>query len=129
MSTETQNTSSLLETIDLWETIVVEERTTVEALVLEVQSESIGMKPQELSPGQNMTVGRTSESQLKVSCDKKVSREHFSIECCDDHAVVRDLNSTNGTFVNGMRINEMKVYDGDQITAGTTIFTVRLLTN
>lgn len=127
MSSETQSSSSLLETIDLWETILVEESTSVDALALEVQSESNLVKSQAISPGQNMTVGRTSESQLKVSSDKKISRVHFSIECCDDHAVVRDLNSTNGTFVNGMSIDETKVYDGDQITAGTTIFTVRLL--
>jgi pSer/pThr/pTyr-binding forkhead associated (FHA) protein len=74
-----------------------------------------------------MQIGRTSSSGMKISSDTKLSRAHFAIECCSDHAVVRDLQSTNGTFVNGMRIKELKVYDGDQIAAGTTTFNVRLL--
>ncbi len=122
----TQRNSSLMKTVDLWETVIVSESTNLEALVLEIATSLVPVPTQGLLPGQSMNVGRTWDSDMRVPCDKKMSRTHFSIECHDDHAIVRDLRSTNGTFVNGMSTQESKVYDGDQIVAGTTTFTVRL---
>lgn len=122
------NESSLVQTVNLWETVVMDDSTSIEALVLEVESKLVvPVLPQGLLRGDSMKVGRTCESDMKVHLDKKMSRTHFSIECREDHAIVRDLHSTNGTFVNGMSVSEVRVYDGDQILAGTTIFTVRLL--
>ena len=57
-----------------------------------------------------------------------VSRHHAQILESHGSYYVEDLRSRNGTFVNGRPVNESKVYDGDQIVAGSTTFTVRLLT-
>ena len=128
MSELTQGNSSLMETVDLWETIVIDQPTKIESLVLEVESGVVAERPPGLAPGETMTVGRTTDAKLTAPRDKKMSREHFSIKCCEDRAVVRDLNSTNGTFVNGISVSQTQVYDGDQIVAGTTTFTIRLAT-
>ncbi len=38
---------------------------------------------------------------------------------------IRDLNSTNGTFVNGDRISSQRLQDGDRLTIGRTSATFR----
>ena len=38
---------------------------------------------------------------------------------------IRDLNSTNGTFVNGERISSQRLQDGDRLTIGRTSATFR----
>ncbi len=40
-------------------------------------------------------------------------------------ASIRDLNSTNGTFVNSERISSQRLSDGDEITVGRTTVTYR----
>ena len=55
-----------------------------------------------------------------------MSRWHFSIECCHDHAIVRDMNSRNGTQVDGEQVVETRVKSGSHIVAGTTILSVRM---
>ena len=40
-------------------------------------------------------------------------------------ASIRDLNSTNGTFVNSERISSQRLSDGDRITVGRTTVTYR----
>ncbi|MDA8744819.1 FHA domain-containing protein [Rubripirellula amarantea] len=118
--------TSQYETVDLWETVIIEERTNVAALMLEARTDE-AIEPQRILVGQTMTVGRTSNSDMEIRSDRKLSRTHFSIECCKSNAKIRDLGSTNGITVNGSRHKEATVYDGDQIVAGTTHFTVRLL--
>jgi pSer/pThr/pTyr-binding forkhead associated (FHA) protein len=43
----------------------------------------------------------------------RVSREHATIECQEGEYSIRDLNSTNGTFVNGTRVQHAALHDGD----------------
>lgn len=51
--------------------------------------------------------------------DSDVSRRHAIIEVFEDNLVyIRDLGSTNGTFVNGQRISTAKLKTGDQIKLG-----------
>jgi adenylate cyclase len=52
--------------------------------------------------------------------DRVVSKEHCHIELIDDHYVLRDLGSLNGTFVNGQRVQEHRLAPGDEITIGST---------
>lgn len=61
--------------------------------------------------------------------DPGISRKHCEVRVTNDgpHLVtsVRDLGSTNGTYVNGERITSRRLDDGDQITVGRTQATFR----
>ena len=65
------------------------------------------------------TVGRSSVSELCYPEDAGLSRQHLALEKCGDAWVVRDLNSKNGTFVNGVRVTEaQQLGPDDRVTAG-----------
>lgn len=69
---------------------------------------------------QETIVGR--EGQILVSFDASASRRHASIVQAGNGAIVRDLGSTNGTLVNGVRVQEMTIRAGDTVTIGATTF-------
>ncbi|MHC4503966.1 MAG: protein kinase domain-containing protein, partial [Planctomycetota bacterium] len=70
-------------------------------------------------------VGRAGRSQL-VLLDEKASRQHFRVEPTRGGFLVTDLESNNGTFVNGTRIDEAtRVRIGAEIVAGQSIIRVR----
>lgn len=116
-----------IETADLWETVIPVDPTKVIAMVLEAKVGSNLVTSPQILPGGKMNVGRATDTGMSVYYDRQMSRSHFSIEFRGDHAVVRDLHSTNGTFVQGVCVNETRVYDGDMIAAGNTKFKVRLV--
>jgi hypothetical protein len=66
-----------------------------------------------------ITVGRHPESNL-VLADANVSRNHAEIRPQGDRYAVIDLGSTNGTRVNGVRVDSQVLEDGDEITFGNT---------
>ena len=69
-------------------------------------------------PGRSITIGRDHDCDLCLDA-RKVSRRHVQIENrSDGHVVVRDLESHNGTFVNGVRITEATIQPGDAIACG-----------
>jgi hypothetical protein len=61
--------------------------------------------------------------------DPGISRQHTEIRVTSDGprlvANIRDLGSTNGTFVNGERINSQRLADGDRINVGRTALIFR----
>lgn len=66
------------------------------------------------------TVGRLPESTISIN-DTNVSREHAEIRTGNAAYVVVDLESTNGTMVNGVRIvSEQRLNDSDIISFGST---------
>ena len=74
------------------------------------------------SLAQNSTLlGRSSKVDIQIDEDS-ISRNHAVIENYGEDIVVRDLNSTNGTFVNDGMISHHRLADGDQIKIGHTIF-------
>ncbi|MCA9151039.1 MAG: DUF2169 domain-containing protein [Planctomycetales bacterium] len=75
-----------------------------------------------LRDGMRCTVGRTPRAQVVLAHDPELSSLHFSIECLPGSVVLRDCQSTNGTFVNDQRISEHRLTNGDQIRAGRTRF-------
>ncbi len=63
------------------------------------------------------TLGRHPENSIQLT-DREVSKEHAVIERMGAAWVLRDLGSSNGTFVNGRRVRELRLQDGDLIALG-----------
>jgi pSer/pThr/pTyr-binding forkhead associated (FHA) protein len=68
-----------------------------------------------------VTVGRAPENDLVLDSDEFASTKHARIEPRRDGVWVEDLESTNGTFVNGMKVKQRhKLSPGDVIRVGET---------
>ncbi len=68
-----------------------------------------------------LTVGRGGQNDVVVDADEFASARHVRIEPRRDGVWVHDLGSTNGTFVNGARIDRpRKLVDGDLVRIGET---------
>jgi len=81
--------------------------------------------PSALRPGKTV-VGR--EDADIVATDKTLSAQHFEIENRDGEFFIRDLDSTNGTRVNGQLVSDAtKLENGARIEAGETTFVFRTL--
>jgi hypothetical protein len=72
-----------------------------------------------LSEGKVFTVGRSSTNDLALR-DHKVSRIHCQLEMTDAVCTLSDLNSTNGTYVNGEKVKEKALKPGDHVAIGLT---------
>ncbi|HEX8066382.1 MAG TPA: FHA domain-containing protein [Thermoleophilaceae bacterium] len=71
-------------------------------------------------------VGRDPASASVVLDDPEVSRRHASLAVEGSQLAVEDLGSTNGTFVNGERIQgTRRLEDGDRVRFGTTVLELR----
>ena len=77
-----------------------------------------GRQEREL-PAAHNTLGRHPNNTLQI-LDRIVSKEHLHIDKVDGRWVAKDLGSLNGTFVNGERITERVLADGDEISLGST---------
>lgn len=73
-----------------------------------------------LVEGNNYVVGRARENHFVIK-DIAVSRQHMRMQCHHGHVIVVDLGSGNGTRVNGNRVQEMTLKDGDRIEIGNSI--------
>ena len=70
--------------------------------------------------GATVTVGRLPECTISIN-DSNISRNHAEIKAGSAAYIVKDLGSTNGTMVNGIRITgEQQLRDGDIISFGST---------
>lgn len=65
-----------------------------------------------------LTVGRDPSSDIFLN-DMTVSRAHATLEVVGGRATVRDAGSLNGTYVNGVCVDEAKLDDGDVVQVGT----------
>src|SRR5262245_17835575 len=65
-----------------------------------------------------MLFGRNPECDIQID-SRKVSRRHCCIAQVNDYLVVRDLGSTNGIRINGVRLLEGKIRHGDELTIGS----------
>ena len=74
-----------------------------------------------------ITIGRGSDNDIVLS-DEQVSRRHAEIRRQDDNFIITDLNSTNGTFVNELRIQKAQsLQHGDRIDIGTSSFLFQMI--
>lgn len=76
----------------------------------------------ELSRLQETVIGRDSSNAAYVD-DRQVSRHHARIALVDGNFWIEDLNSTNGTRVNGTTVTRQKLANNDQISVGDTTMT------
>lgn len=75
-----------------------------------------------LRPGRYV-LGRSSKCELRVN-DKTISRNHAEIEAYDATMLVRDLGSSNGTYVGSTRIGKSLVRIGQGVCFGRIAFVV-----
>ena len=66
-------------------------------------------------------LGRSPESDVRID-SSSVSRHHALIITGAQHAIIEDLNSTNGVIVNGRKVNRHKLKDGDIVVVGDAQF-------
>ncbi|HKC25087.1 MAG TPA: FHA domain-containing protein, partial [Thermoanaerobaculia bacterium] len=68
-----------------------------------------------------VTLGRSRTATVRVD-HESVSRTHAMLTFSKGDAVVKDLNSSNGTYVGGRRVlNETRLADGDRIQLGAAV--------
>ncbi len=85
---------------------------------------TIGSQTVTLPTKRALLVGRSVACDLPVR-DPTVSRRHAELELADGGLYLRDLGSTNGTFLNGERLREAVAHPGDQVAFGRSVFDVR----
>ena len=74
-------------------------------------------------------IGRNPDAHLCLPEDRFFSRNHCLLEINPPRSFLRDLGSTNGTFVNGQRVREVFLNNGDRIQCGETILSVEVCVN
>jgi hypothetical protein len=70
----------------------------------------------DLGPG-SLAIGRDPENEIVLD-DRRVSRKHAEVRLRLGRYTLYDLQSTNGTYVNGRRVAEVVLGDGDRISIG-----------
>jgi pSer/pThr/pTyr-binding forkhead associated (FHA) protein len=70
-------------------------------------------------------IGRGEKCDLRVPV-LRVSRRHCELSLSDDALNIRDLGSSNGTYVNNERISEAELEAGDRLAVGPVVFTVQI---
>lgn len=70
-----------------------------------------------------VVIGRSKEADVQLA-DQFASRMHCEIGRMGDTLYVRDLDSGNGTFVNGKEVDEAFLNPGDRLSVGSSTFRV-----
>src|SRR5512135_439498 len=78
----------------------------------------------DVKPGQTLVVGRAVTSDVPIF-DPTISRQHAQVTARDGGLHVKDLGSSNGTFLNGSRVTECVAAPNDVVTFGKVAFYVR----
>jgi eukaryotic-like serine/threonine-protein kinase len=73
-------------------------------------------------------IGRSESAQFCLPDDRYFSRHHCLLEIAPPQCFLRDLGSTNGTFVNGQRVESIYLKSGDRIQGGETVLEVQVTT-
>lgn len=73
-----------------------------------------------LRANREIVIGRSSELDM-VLVEDMVSRKHAKIVTTERAVSIQDMGSTNGTFVNGEKVQTADLKDGDRILIGTSI--------
>jgi len=76
-------------------------------------------------PGDRLTIGRAPDNDVALDFPG-ISRYHAVVERRDALCTVRDLNSSNGTWVGAARISRTVLNDGESFRIGSTTFVLKL---
>jgi pSer/pThr/pTyr-binding forkhead associated (FHA) protein len=76
--------------------------------------------------GTPLTIGRSPDNVLVIE-DRRVSRHHGRFQARRGTLVYTDLGSTNGSRVNGIRVDELVLGEGDRLQVGDTVMVVETL--
>jgi pSer/pThr/pTyr-binding forkhead associated (FHA) protein len=76
-----------------------------------------------LKMNKEIVIGRSSDLDM-VLVEDMVSRKHAKIVVSAQRVTIEDLGSTNGTFVNGEKVQQSRIKEGDRILIGTSILKV-----
>ncbi|MGC8666514.1 MAG: FHA domain-containing protein [Chthonomonadales bacterium] len=86
-------------------------------------------EPVDLYPGPT-TIGRRTSNDVVIAGDPFISGRHAQIECDDTGCYVTDLNSTNGTLLNGVKLDagvRTRMEDGDELTIGQGTYRLEII--
>lgn len=72
-----------------------------------------------------LVIGRKKECDIRIPVPS-VSREHCEVRLDGEKVVVKDLGSSNGTYVNRERVQETEVAAGQTIGVGPAVFVIRI---
>jgi pSer/pThr/pTyr-binding forkhead associated (FHA) protein len=86
--------------------------------ILRTNTEGVDERVFRLLPGEPKTIGRATGADFIVDA-ALISRVHCQLTVLPDGTLeVKDLDSTNGTFVNGERVTRSKLKEGDRLGVG-----------
>lgn len=91
-------------------------------VVLELNTDS-KISKHEVEIGKKTTVGRSSKNVIQLN-DDRVSSIHCEFLLTKDSLEIKDLDSKNGVYLNGIRIESSEFFTGDEIRIGQTICTI-----
>jgi adenylate cyclase len=80
-----------------------------------------GVTAYELREGVMQTIGRGVQCEISI-VDPTMSRRHAELVPDPDGLLIRDLGSSNGTFINGARVTEQRAVAGDSVAFGKLTF-------
>lgn len=95
-------------------------------VILEATAGPITGRRIEVPAGTILRIGRTAKSDYAIGEDSYLSGQHFAVECDGIECRIRDLGSSNGTFLNGNRVTETVAAEGDSVVAGGSTFSIHM---
>jgi len=97
-------------------------------ILLEIRGGAFAGRRVPVRTGETVLIGRAPDrAQFAIPHDNHMSSVHFAVECGADGGRVVDQKSTNGTLLNGGKIQEAMLATGDEIKSGQTVFVVRIV--
>ena len=70
--------------------------------------------------GETFYIGRAPENDIQIE-DKYISRKHLKLQRKGNKYVIQDLNTKNGTFVNGTKVQSAELNNEDTVQIGNVI--------
>ena len=100
---------------------LAKEKTTLRAKLVSIEGD---LQPPEIELGENSSLGRSPSNDIVLK-EAKISRQHAAIQLQGNQHILVDLKSSNGIFVNGEKVEEHVLQDGDEISIGSYRFLYR----
>jgi len=77
----------------------------------------------ELQTGRTLSIGRSAEADVTIN-DDRISRFHCAVDCTEEEITAEDLQSKNGTFVDGETITKQPITTESSIQIGQTVMRI-----